>query len=69
MMNDRESEAPAPLTLSVKQTCKALSISRTTVYALLGANALDGVLVGRRRLVTMKSIKRLAKRGSAVGES
>ena len=49
-----------PLFVSIKQTGEALNIGRTSVYALIRDGRLDTLKMGRRRLVTVASIKRLA---------
>ena len=48
-----------PLLVSIAETAKALSLGRTSVYELINAGALDTRKMGRRRLVTVESIKRL----------
>ena len=50
-----------PLFVSINQTAKALSIGRTSVYELINSGELDTKKMGRRRLVTVASIKRLAE--------
>lgn len=48
-----------PLTLSVPAACAALGIARTKLYELLAAHKLDSITVGRKRLVTTESLRRL----------
>ncbi|WP_118856093.1 helix-turn-helix domain-containing protein [Sphingomonas mesophila] len=46
------------LTVTVKEACEALSISKTTFYDMLRKGVpLACVFVGRRRLVTTDSLK------------
>lgn len=46
-----------PLALSVADTAKRLSVGKTTCFALIRAgNELESFLVGRKRLVTVRSI-------------
>lgn len=48
-----------PVTLSVTDACAALGIKRTKLYELLDARQLDSITIGRKRLVTTESIRRL----------
>jgi excisionase family DNA binding protein len=47
------------IAISVNDAAKALSLGRTSIYALIDAKQLETLKVGRRRLVLMESIKRL----------
>lgn len=47
------------LVASINDTCTALAVGRTTVYAMLADGRLEAIKVGRRRLVKMESIRRL----------
>ena len=49
-----------PLFVSITETAKALSLGRTSVYQLIRTGELETRKMGRRRLVTVTSIKRLA---------
>ena len=49
-----------PLTISASDAAKALGIGKTNVWALIRHGKLDAVRIGRRTLVTIESIKRLA---------
>ncbi len=49
-----------PLLVSITDTAKALNLGRTSIYALISEGKLDTRKMGRRRLVTVASIKRLA---------
>ena len=51
-----------PLFVSISEAAKALSLGRTSVYELINAGELDTRKMGRRRLVTVASIKRLAEK-------
>jgi excisionase family DNA binding protein len=46
----------APRLLSIKNACRFLGLSRTTVYALLASGKLRSVTVGRRRFVPSDAI-------------
>jgi excisionase family DNA binding protein len=50
-----------PLAISINETAKALSIGRSSVYALLKTGRLDAIKIGRRTLLTTESIKRLSQ--------
>ena len=43
----------------IEQTCAALGVGKTTVFALLREGELCRVRIGRRTLVTIESIERL----------
>jgi len=47
------------ITTSIKDTAKALSLGRTSIYALIRQGRLETVKVGRRTLVKVASIRRL----------
>jgi excisionase family DNA binding protein len=47
------------LTCSVDEACEAVGLGRTKFYELLNGGAVQSVLVGRRRLVNVSSLKRL----------
>lgn len=49
-----------PLLLPIPATCKALGIGRSTVYRLIQEGALAVVKVGRRTLIRVASIRRIA---------
>lgn len=53
---DRE----APLLVSVREAAKLLGVSRSTLYILIATNRLATVLICRRRLVSVKSLRELA---------
>lgn len=47
------------LLVSIKDAGHALSIGRTSVYALINSGELDTRKMGRRRLITAESLRRL----------
>lgn len=48
-----------PFTYSIKQTAQALSLGRTTIYALINQGRLETVKLGGRTLVKTSSIMAL----------
>jgi excisionase family DNA binding protein len=48
-----------PLALSINDTAKALSLGRTSIYAMIADGRLEAFRLGRRRLIRMESIRRL----------
>ncbi|MEL1249087.1 helix-turn-helix domain-containing protein [Aurantiacibacter gilvus] len=48
------------LLVSINEAAKALNLGRTSIYALINEGKLETRKMGRRRLVTTASIKRLA---------
>jgi excisionase family DNA binding protein len=53
-----------PLAVSIADTSKALSLGRTSIYALIAANRLEAFKLGRRTLVKVESIRRLIETGA-----
>ena len=47
------------LTCSVAEACTAVGLSRSKIYELIGGGAVETVMIGRRRLVRVHSLKRL----------
>jgi excisionase family DNA binding protein len=47
------------LTCSVAEACTAVGLSRSKIYELIGGGAVETVMIGRRRLVRVPSLKRL----------
>lgn len=47
------------LLVSIPDAATALSVGRTTVYELMRAGDLETRKMGRRRLITMESLRRL----------
>jgi excisionase family DNA binding protein len=56
-----------PLTVSIRTAATMLGIGRSTLYELLGADEIETIRVGGRRLVMVASLKAFveAKRRSA----
>lgn len=48
-----------PFTLTIADARAALGIGNTKIYELIGDGTLDMIRIGRRRLVTLASIRRL----------
>lgn len=49
--------AAAPLLLSIKEACRLLGVSRTTLYGELAAGRLRSVTVGRRRFIPCEAVE------------
>ena len=49
------------LAYSINETARALSLGRTSIYALIGEGKLETFKLGRRTLVKAESIKRLVE--------
>lgn len=47
---------------SINETAKVLNLGRTSVYLLIKEGKLETRKLGRRRLVTVASIRRLAEK-------
>ena len=47
------------IAVSIKDTAKALSLGRTSIYALIKQGRLQTLKLGRRTLVRVESIRRL----------
>lgn len=52
-------KAMEQLAYSINDTAKALSLGRTSIYALIGDGRLEAFKLGRRTLVKADSIRRL----------
>lgn len=50
-----------PLATSVKEAARALSLGRTSIYALIKEGRLETVKLGRRTLIRVESLRRLVK--------
>jgi len=48
-----------PLAFSINDTAKALSLGRTSIYAMIADGRLETFKLGRRRLVKAESVRRL----------
>ncbi|WP_082443133.1 MULTISPECIES: helix-turn-helix domain-containing protein [unclassified Sphingomonas] len=53
----------APLTISVNDALAMLGIGRTRFYELVAAGEIQTIKLGRRRLVQVASLQRLASEG------
>ena len=51
------------LAISISEAAKALSLGRTTIYAMIADGRLEAFRLGRRRLVKVASIRALAAAG------
>lgn len=49
-----------PITISIVEAGRALNLGRSSIYILINDGKLETVKIGRRRLVKVDSIKRLA---------
>ena len=47
------------LTCTVAEACEATGLGRTKLYELIGAGSLDTTTIGRRRLVLVRSLRKL----------
>ena len=47
------------LAVSINDTAKALSLGRTSIYAMIADGRLDAFKLGRRTLIRAESIRRL----------
>lgn len=50
------------IALSIADVCRALSIGRTTAYELINGGELETLKLGRRTLVTVRSVEALFER-------
>jgi excisionase family DNA binding protein len=48
------------IAVSINDAAKALGLGRTSIYAMIAEGQLESFKLGRRRLVTVDSIRRLA---------
>ncbi|WP_374305413.1 helix-turn-helix domain-containing protein [Methylocella sp.] len=47
------------LSISINDAAKALGLGRTSIYAMIADGRLEAFKLGRRRLVTVESVRRL----------
>ncbi len=52
------------VTVTVTDACHAIGVGRTILYELLAEKKLDSITIGRRRLITTESIRRLVADGT-----
>lgn len=48
-----------PFTTSIAEAGRALSLGRTSIYALIDEGRLESIKIGRRRLIKVDSIRSL----------
>jgi excisionase family DNA binding protein len=48
-----------PITVTIRTAREISGLGNTTIWALIKAGKLESVLVGRRRLITYRSLERL----------
>lgn len=53
-----------PIAISVTDAARALSLGRTSIYALIKEGRLDTVKLGSRRLIKTASIRKLIEAAS-----
>lgn len=51
-----------PLLVSVQQAARMLGIGRTSIYQLINSGELQTMKLGRRRLITIESLRRVTER-------
>jgi excisionase family DNA binding protein len=54
-----------PIAVSINDAAKALGLGRTSIYQMIANGRLEAFRLGRRRLVTVASIRRLAAQAAA----
>lgn len=59
-MNNRE-----VLLVSIVDAAKSLGVCRNSVYKMLETGQIETVQIGRRRLVKVASLRRIAEQGAA----
>lgn len=52
-------EPVSPITVTVKDACRALGVKRTTLFGLLSQGRLQRIKIGRCTLVTTESLRNL----------
>jgi len=57
-------ENPEKLAYSIKEACKATSLSRTTIYSHVAAGRLRVVRIGGRTIVPAESLRAFLSTGS-----
>lgn len=56
--------ALAPLAYSVSEACKVSSIGRTTLYELINSGQLEARKIGKRTIITARSLRALIEGGA-----
>jgi excisionase family DNA binding protein len=51
-----------PLLVSVQEAARMLGIGRTSIYQLINSGELQTMKLGRRRLITIESLRRVTER-------
>lgn len=60
-MNKFAPNPPPPISTTVPGACAMIGIQKTKMYELIASGAVESVLVGRRRLVKVKSLLQLVE--------
>lgn len=67
MQNAQQSETGIPfaerISCTIEEACSASGLGRTKLYELIGAGSLETTMIGRRRLVLVRSLRYLLDRG------
>lgn len=58
-------DALAPLAYSISEACKVSSIGRTYMYQLINEGKLEARKLGKRTLITARSLRALIEEGVA----
>ena len=67
--DERSGYMAGPLLVTVRNGKALLGVGHTTLYAMIKAGALDVRKIGRRTLLTMESIRRVAAEGAKLDAS
>jgi excisionase family DNA binding protein len=59
-----ENNLEKPVWLPVSTACFVIGIGRTKLYELLGNGTLKSITVGKRRLISLRSIEELGSEGA-----
>ena len=65
---DRNSTELKRLALTITAACYLVSCKRTKMYAMISAGQVEACKVGRRTLVTRRSLEALVERGVAAAQ-
>ena len=58
-MNKFSPLPPPPISTTIPGACAMIGIQKTKMYELIASGAVDTVLIGRRRLVKVESLRAL----------